>query len=81
MGLEVRFFWKNRTSGAELAKWRSVPYAGLKNPTVTCTVTYAFTGSLLLMTLIHWLVVWVWLVGLGGWRGSSRCDAADVVGG
>jgi predicted Abi (CAAX) family protease len=33
---------------------------------VTCTVTYGLTGSLLLITLIYWLVVVVWLVGLGG---------------
>jgi predicted Abi (CAAX) family protease len=33
---------------------------------VTCTVTYGLTGSLLLITLIHWLVVVVWQVGLGG---------------
>lgn len=33
---------------------------------VTCTVTYGLTGSLFLITLIHWLVVLVWLVGLGG---------------
>jgi predicted Abi (CAAX) family protease len=33
---------------------------------VTCTVTYALTSSLLLITLIHWVVVWVWLSRLGG---------------
>jgi hypothetical protein len=38
----------------------------LKNLTVTCLVTYPFTGLLLLITLIHWLVVWVWLVAVGG---------------
>jgi predicted Abi (CAAX) family protease len=32
----------------------------------TCTVTYALTSSLLLITLIHWIVVWVWLSQLGG---------------
>jgi predicted Abi (CAAX) family protease len=33
---------------------------------VTCTITYGLTGSLLLIVLIHWLVVLVWLLGLGG---------------
>lgn len=33
---------------------------------LACTITYGFTGSLLLITLIHWLVVLVWLFGLGG---------------
>lgn len=33
---------------------------------LTCTITYGFTGSLLLITLIHWLAVVVWLFGLGG---------------
>ena len=33
---------------------------------VTCTVTYAFTSSLLLITLIHWIVVLSWLLRLGG---------------
>ena len=33
---------------------------------VTCTVTYMFTSSLLLITLIHWIVVLSWLLRLGG---------------
>ncbi len=33
---------------------------------VTCTITYGLTGSLLLIVGIHWLVVLVWLFGLGG---------------
>jgi predicted Abi (CAAX) family protease len=33
---------------------------------VACTVVYALTGSLWGMVLIHWLVVMVWLFGLGG---------------
>jgi predicted Abi (CAAX) family protease len=34
---------------------------------VVCTGVYALTSSLLLIVLIHWIVVWVWLVRLGGW--------------
>ncbi len=34
---------------------------------VTCTVIYAATSSLLLITIIHWMVVLVWLRQLGGW--------------
>jgi len=33
---------------------------------IGCTVTYALTGSLWTIVLIHWLVVLVWLLGLGG---------------
>ncbi len=33
----------------------------------TCSVTYYLTSSLLLITLIHWVVVVVWLRQLGGW--------------
>ncbi|MDX2229199.1 MAG: CPBP family glutamic-type intramembrane protease [Leptolyngbyaceae cyanobacterium bins.349] len=33
---------------------------------VACTIAYFFTGSLLTITLIHWVVVLVWLLFLGG---------------
>ena len=33
---------------------------------LTCTIVYAVTGALLSIVLIHWLVVGVWLLGLGG---------------
>ncbi|MGI0487431.1 type II CAAX prenyl endopeptidase Rce1 family protein [Pantanalinema rosaneae CENA516] len=33
---------------------------------VACTLTYWLTGSLLLITLIHWVVVVVWLTLFGG---------------
>lgn len=33
---------------------------------MTCTIVYALTGSLVAIVLIHWLVVLVWLMGLGG---------------
>ena len=33
---------------------------------LTCTIVYAWTGSLLPIVLIHWLVVVVWLTTLGG---------------
>ena len=39
---------------------------------VTCTVTYAFTSSLLLITLIHWVVVMIWLMRLGGMARLSQ---------
>lgn len=31
-----------------------------------CTVTYLLTGALLTITVLHWVVVVVWLIGLGG---------------
>jgi predicted Abi (CAAX) family protease len=33
---------------------------------LVCTITYAFTSSLLLITLIHWLAVLIWLLWFGG---------------
>jgi predicted Abi (CAAX) family protease len=39
---------------------------------VTCSVTYYLTSSLLLITLIHWVVVVVWLRQLGGLARLSR---------
>ncbi len=33
---------------------------------LTCTVAYAMTGSLWAIAFIHWMVVVVWLLGLGG---------------
>jgi predicted Abi (CAAX) family protease len=33
---------------------------------VACTLVYGLTGSLLLITFMHWLVVMVWLTLLGG---------------
>ncbi len=33
---------------------------------LACTIAYFFTGSLWIVTLLHWLVVVVWLFGLGG---------------
>ncbi len=33
---------------------------------VTCTLVYAWTGSLLAIALIHWVVVSIWLLGFGG---------------
>jgi predicted Abi (CAAX) family protease len=33
---------------------------------LACTIAYLLTGSLLIITLIHWVVVVVWLVLLGG---------------
>ncbi|NJM47109.1 MAG: CPBP family intramembrane metalloprotease domain-containing protein [Alkalinema sp. RU_4_3] len=33
---------------------------------VVCTAVYALTSSLLLITLIHWVVVWIWLSRMGG---------------
>lgn len=33
-----------------------------------CTGVYGLTSSLLLIVLIHWIVVWVWIVRLGGWE-------------
>ncbi|BAU13696.1 hypothetical protein LEP3755_42370 [Leptolyngbya sp. NIES-3755] len=33
---------------------------------VACTVAYLFTGSLLVITLIHWIVVTTWLILFGG---------------
>jgi predicted Abi (CAAX) family protease len=33
---------------------------------LTCTIVYALTGALLPIVLIHWLVVVVWLLALGG---------------
>jgi predicted Abi (CAAX) family protease len=33
---------------------------------VACTIAYFLTGSLLTITLIHWIVVMVWLMLLGG---------------
>jgi predicted Abi (CAAX) family protease len=41
---------------------------------LTCTVTYAVTHSLLLITLIHWIVVVVWLLQFGG---MARLEAGD----
>jgi predicted Abi (CAAX) family protease len=39
---------------------------------VTCSVTYYLTSSLLLITLIHWVVVVIWLRQLGGLARLSR---------
>lgn len=33
---------------------------------ITCTIAYALTGSLGVVVLIHWIVVVVWLIILGG---------------
>ncbi|WP_231943168.1 CPBP family glutamic-type intramembrane protease [Calothrix sp. NIES-3974] len=33
---------------------------------ITCTITYALTGSLWTIVFIHWIVVMVWLVFMGG---------------
>lgn len=33
---------------------------------ICCTVAYAFTGCLWIIALIHWLIVTVWLLALGG---------------
>ena len=33
---------------------------------ITCTITYAFTGSLWIIIFIHWLVVVLWLSFFGG---------------
>ncbi len=41
---------------------------------LTCTVTYAVTHSLLLITLIHWIVVVVWLLQFGG---MARLEATS----
>ena len=35
---------------------------------IACTVVYALTGSLWGMVVFHWLVVILWLFGLGGRR-------------
>ncbi|MEO0536528.1 MAG: CPBP family glutamic-type intramembrane protease [Cyanobacteria bacterium P01_A01_bin.123] len=35
---------------------------------LTCSLVYLQTGSLWLPTLIHWIVVGVWVFGLGGYR-------------
>lgn len=39
---------------------------------VTCIVTYALTASLVLITLIHWVIVMVWLMRLGGMARLSK---------
>jgi predicted Abi (CAAX) family protease len=39
---------------------------------VACTLTYWLTGSLLLITLIHWVVVVVWLILFGGMEKLHR---------
>lgn len=44
---------------------------------LTCTIGYRFTGSLWIITLLHWIAVSVWWLGLG-WRlesGSLRRSA------
>ncbi|HEY9747832.1 MAG TPA: CPBP family glutamic-type intramembrane protease [Allocoleopsis sp.] len=33
---------------------------------LTCTAVYAITGSLWAIAFVHWVVVLVWLIGLGG---------------
>jgi predicted Abi (CAAX) family protease len=45
---------------------------------LVCTVVYGLTSSLLLIVLIHWVVVLVWLVRLGGlrWLGLARSSIA-----
>ncbi len=35
---------------------------------IVCTIAYWFTGSLLIITCIHWIVVCVWLILLGGMK-------------
>ncbi len=35
---------------------------------VACTIAYWFTGSLLIITCIHWIVVCVWLILFGGMK-------------
>jgi predicted Abi (CAAX) family protease len=44
----------------------------------TCTVTYALTSSLLLITLIHWIVVLVWLLSLGGMVRLNRSPQIET---
>lgn len=46
---------------------------------VTCITTYAFTHSLLLITVIHWVVVLVWLVRLGGMARLNPKGERDCV--
>lgn len=41
-----------------------------------CTVAYALTGSLLAIAFIHWIVVLIWLLALGG-RGKLWIDQID----
>ena len=43
---------------------------------LACTAAYFFTGSLWVIVLIHWLVVMVWLFGLGG---EQRLLATHIV--
>jgi len=35
---------------------------------IACTLLYAVTGSLLMLVLLHWIVVVIWLLFLGGYR-------------
>lgn len=35
---------------------------------IACTIAYWFTGSLLIITCIHWIVVCVWLILFGGMK-------------
>ncbi len=39
---------------------------------LVCTVVYALTGSVWAIALIHWVVVVVWLLGLGGQQMLNR---------
>ena len=39
---------------------------------ITCTITYALTGSLWIIIFIHWLVVVLWLVVFGGMHKLSN---------
>ena len=42
-----------------------------------CTVAYYLTGSLLIITLIHWIVVMVWLFLLGGEKKINLASAVS----
>jgi predicted Abi (CAAX) family protease len=46
---------------------------------ITCILTYRLTSSLLLITLIHWMVVFVWLVQLGGMAKLQRLDQTPTI--
>lgn len=39
---------------------------------LTCTIVYAYTSSLLLITLLHWIIVCVWLSRFGGMQRLSQ---------
>ncbi|MGG6240730.1 CPBP family glutamic-type intramembrane protease [Nodosilinea sp. AN01ver1] len=59
-----------RKAGAGLSDPRFLLLAGWL--VLVLTGAYRLTGSLWLVVLMHWIVVLVWVYGLGGWARLSR---------